>query len=55
MKELGIKNPIIELDLVWAGIDYSKFKVAAINPIQTGGGGKDGGLCPHGLWTFITF
>ena len=33
MKELGIKNAIIELDLVWAGIDYSKFKVAAINQL----------------------
>ena len=31
MKDLGIKNAIIELDLVWAGIDYKKFKVAAIN------------------------
>ena len=33
MKELGIKNAIIELDLVWAGIDYSNFKVAAINQL----------------------
>ena len=31
MKDLGIKNVIIEADLVWAGIDYTKFKVAAIN------------------------
>jgi len=33
MQELGINTPIIELDLVWAGIDYSKFKVAAINQL----------------------
>jgi len=33
MKELGIKNAIIELDLVWAGIDYSNFKVAAIKQL----------------------
>jgi len=24
-----------------------------LNPIQTGG--MEGGICPHGLWTFITF
>ena len=33
MKELGIKNAIIEADLVWAGIDYKKFKVEAINEL----------------------
>ena len=33
MKELGIKNAIIEADLVWAGIDYKKFKVEAINQL----------------------
>ena len=33
MKDLGIKNVIIEADLVWAGIDYKKFKVAAINQL----------------------
>ncbi|CAH3030331.1 unnamed protein product [Porites evermanni] len=32
-KELGIKNVIIEADLVWAGIDFSKFKVADINQL----------------------
>ena len=33
MQDLGIKNAIIELDLVWSGIDYSKFKVKAINKL----------------------
>ena len=33
MKDLGIKNAIIELDLVWSGIDYSKFKVKDINKL----------------------
>ena len=33
MKELGIKNAIIEMDLVYRGIDYKKFKVAAINKL----------------------
>ena len=33
MKELGVKNVIIEADLVWAGIDYKKFKVEAINQL----------------------
>ena len=33
MKDLGIKNAIIEADLVWAGIDYKKFKVEAINKL----------------------
>ena len=33
MKDLGIKNAIIELDLVWAGIDYRHFKVAAIKQL----------------------
>ena len=33
MKELGIKNVIIEMDLVYRGIDYTKFKVAAINKL----------------------
>ena len=32
-KELGIKNVIIEADLFWAGIDFSKFKVADINQL----------------------
>ena len=32
-KDLGIKNVIIEADLVWTGIDYTKFKVAAINQL----------------------
>ena len=31
MKDLGIKNAIIEMDLVYRGIDYKKFKVEAIN------------------------
>ena len=31
MKELNIKNAIIELDLAWTGIDYKKFKVKDIN------------------------
>lgn len=33
MKELGIKNAIIEMDLVYRGIDYKKFKVEAINDL----------------------
>ena len=33
MKDLGIKNAIIEVDLVWSGIDYSKFKVKDINKL----------------------
>ena len=33
MKELGIKNAIIEADLVWSGIDYSKFKTKAMNQL----------------------
>ena len=33
MRDLGIKNAIIELDLGWAGIDYKKFKVEAINQL----------------------
>ena len=33
MKELGIKNPIIEMDLVYRGIDYKKFKVEKINQL----------------------
>ena len=32
-KDLGIKNVIIEADLVWAGIDFTKFKVKAINEL----------------------
>ena len=32
-KELGIKNVIIEADLVWAGIDYKKFKVRDMNKL----------------------
>lgn len=31
MKDLGIKNVIIEMDLVYRGIDYKKFKVEVIN------------------------
>ena len=31
MKELDIKNAIIELDLAWTGINYKKFKVEDIN------------------------
>ena len=27
IKEHGVKNVIIEADLVWAGINYKKFKV----------------------------
>ena len=30
MKELGIKNAIVEADLVWQGIDYKRFKIEAI-------------------------
>ncbi|XP_078374129.1 uncharacterized protein LOC144657648 [Oculina patagonica] len=33
MKELGIKNVIIEMDLVYKGIDYKKFKVEKINEL----------------------
>lgn len=33
MKDLGIKNAIIEMDLVYKGIDYKKFKVEAINDL----------------------
>ena len=33
MKDLGIKNAIIEMDLVYRGIDYKKFKVKAINDL----------------------
>ena len=33
MRDLGIKNAIIELDLGWAEIDYKKFKVEAINQL----------------------
>ena len=33
MKDLGIKNAIIEMDLVYRGIDYKKFKVEAINDL----------------------
>ena len=33
MKELGIKNAIVEMDLVYRGIDYTKFKVQAINKL----------------------
>ena len=33
MKELGIKNPIIEMDLVYRGINYKKFKVENINQL----------------------
>ena len=33
MKELGIKNVIIEMDLVYQGIDYKKFKVETINKV----------------------
>ena len=33
MKQLGIKNAIIEADLVWSGIDYTKFKTKAINEL----------------------
>ncbi|KAJ7385893.1 hypothetical protein OS493_013929 [Desmophyllum pertusum] len=33
MKEFGIKNVIIEMDLVYRGIDYKKFKVEAINDL----------------------
>ena len=32
-KDLGIKNVIIEADLVWAGIDFTKFKVKAITEL----------------------
>lgn len=35
MKELGIRNAIIEMDLVYAGINYKKFKVEAINDLLT--------------------
>lgn len=30
MKELGIKNAIIEIDLAWAGIDYNEFTVQSV-------------------------
>lgn len=30
MKELGIRNAVIEFDSVWSGIDYKKFKVNVI-------------------------
>ena len=33
MNELGLKNAIMEVDLAWAGIDYKKFKVKAINQL----------------------
>ena len=33
MKDLGVKNAIIEMDLVYRGIDYKKFKVEAINDL----------------------
>ncbi|XP_078375464.1 uncharacterized protein LOC144658855 isoform X2 [Oculina patagonica] len=33
MKDLGIKNVIIEMDLVYKGIDYKKFKVEKINEL----------------------
>ena len=33
MKDLGIKNAIIEMDLVYRGIDYKKFKVEKINQL----------------------
>ena len=35
MKELGIRNAIIEMDLVYVGINYKKFKVEAINDLLT--------------------
>lgn len=35
MKELGIRNAIIEMDLVYNAIDYKKFKVEAINDLLT--------------------
>lgn len=31
MKEFGIRNVIIEMDLVYVGINYKKFKVEVIN------------------------
>ena len=33
MKELGVHNVIIEMDLVYRGIDYKKFKVVDINKL----------------------
>ena len=33
MKDLGVKNAIIEMDLVYRGVDYKKFKVEAINDL----------------------